>query len=88
MSKETNLLGSAIDADSEGEEGKYYVYSYEELKNIKDIEKFFQIKPEGNWEGKIILDELKEPSDKIVNQLLEIRLKRKNPFLIKKTNLI
>ena len=88
LSKETNLLGSAIDADSEGEEGKYYVYSYEELKNIKDIENFFQIKPEGNWEGKIILDELKEPSDKIVNQLLEIRLKRKKPFLIKKTNLI
>ena len=87
LSKETNLLGSAIDADSEGEEGKYYVYSYEELKNIKDIENFFQIKPEGNWEGKIILDELKEPSDKIVNQLLEIRLKRKKPFFDKKNQL-
>ena len=23
-----------------------------ELKNIKDIETFFDIKPEGNWEGK------------------------------------
>ena len=28
------LLGSAYDADSEGEEGKYYVFEYEEIKNI------------------------------------------------------
>ena len=46
LSKDTNLLGSAFDADSEGEEGKYYVYNYDELKNIKNIEKFFDIKPE------------------------------------------
>ena len=39
-------------------------YNYEELKDIKDIEKFFNIKPEGNWEGKIILDELKEPKER------------------------
>ena len=26
------FLGSAYDADSDGEEGKYYVYKYEELK--------------------------------------------------------
>ncbi len=87
LSKETNLLGSAIDADSEGEEGKYYVYSYDELKNIKDIENFFQINQEGNWEGKIILDELKEPNEKIINQLLEIRAKRKKPFFDKKNQL-
>ena len=62
--KETNLLGSALDADSDGVEGKYYVYNYQELKNIKDIETFFDVKPEGNWEGKIILDELKEPNEK------------------------
>ena len=62
ISKDTNLLGSAFDADSEGVEGKYYVFSYEELKDIKDINLFFNIKPEGNWEGKIILDELKEPT--------------------------
>ena len=29
------LLGSAYDADSDGEEGKYYVYSYDDIKEIK-----------------------------------------------------
>tara|TARA_A100000164_G_C21907371_1_gene773744 strand:- start:258 stop:1973 length:1716 start_codon:yes stop_codon:yes gene_type:complete len=85
--KETNLLGSAFDADSEGVEGKYYVYNYEELKHIKDIEKFFDVRTEGNWEGKIILDELKEPNEEIIKQLLEIRKKRKKPFFDKKNQL-
>ena len=56
------------------------MYSYEELKHIKDIDKFFNVKPEGNWEGKIILDELKEPNEKIIKQLLAIRAKRKKTF--------
>ncbi len=87
LTKETNLLGSAFDADSEGVEGKYYVYEYNELKNIKDINKYFDIRPEGNWEGKIILDELKEPDEETIKQLLEIRLKRKKPFFDKKNQL-
>ena len=87
LTKDTNLLGSAFDADSEGVEGKYYVYDYNELKNIKDIEKFFDVRPEGNWEGKIILDELKEPSEEIIEQLLKIRMKRKKPFFDKKNQL-
>ena len=87
LSVDSKLLGSAFDADSEGEEGKYYVYNYEELKNIKNIEKFFDIKPGGNWEGKIILDELKEPSEEIITQLLKIREKRKKPFFDKKNQL-
>ncbi len=87
LTKDTNLLGSAFDADSEGAEGKYYVYSYDELKTIKDIQKFFDIKPEGNWEGKIILDELKEPTEEIIKELLEIREKRKKPFFDKKNQL-
>ena len=37
-----NLLGSAYDADSEGVEGKYYVWSYEEITKLlgKDIDVF------------------------------------------------
>ncbi len=46
---------SALDADSEGEEGKFYIWEYEELQQIlhENIELFldyFSIEKEGNWE--------------------------------------
>jgi len=51
---------SAIDADSEGEEGKYYVWTFEEVTNIleEDASWFctlYDITPLGNWEGVNIL---------------------------------
>lgn len=51
---------SSLDADSEGEEGKFYVWSKEEvdeiLKNDADFfEEYFNVTKEGNWEGKNIL---------------------------------
>ena len=78
---------SALDADSEGVEGKYYVWSYKELKTIlkNDFEFFsnvFDIKSEGNWEGNIVLsryDNLhvkKEDEDKIQLLLNKLRLFR------------
>ena len=81
------FLGSAYDADSEGEEGKYYVYSYDEIKDLENIEKFFEIKPEGNWEKKIILIEKEKPSAAILKKLLQIRSKRTKPFFDDKTQL-
>ena len=81
------LLGSAFDADSEGVEGKYYVFKYGEIKNIKNIEEYFEIKPEGNWENKIILIEKKKPSKQVISELLQIRQKRKKPFFDDKTQL-
>ena len=81
------LFGSALDADSEGVEGKYYTYEYGEIKDIKNIEKYFEIKPQGNWENKIILIEKEIATKEIVNKLLQIRLKRKKPFFDDKTQL-
>ena len=81
------FFGSAYDADSDGEEGKYYVYSYTEIKDIENIEKYFEIKPEGNWENKIILVEKEKPNKEILNKLLQIRLKRNKPFFDDKTQL-
>ena len=81
------FLGSAYDADSEGEEGKYYTYSYNEIKNIADIEKFFEIRPEGNWENKIILIEKAKPPEEILKTLFQLRLQRKKPFFDDKTQL-
>ncbi len=85
--EDSGLLGTAYDADSEGIEGKYYVYKFEELNVIENIEKFYDVRPEGNWEGKIILDELKTPNADIQQKLLEIRSKRKKPFFDKKIQL-
>jgi uncharacterized protein len=46
---------SAQDADSEGKEGKFYVWKYEEIRDIlkEDAELFnqyYNVKQEGNWE--------------------------------------
>ncbi len=56
---------SALDADSEGEEGKFYVWQYQEVKNLlgNDAEifcQFFDITERGNWEDKNIL-RIKKP---------------------------
>ena len=50
---------SALDADSEGEEGKFYVWEYDEVKEILQTDadlfcSYFDITPKGNWEGKNI----------------------------------
>jgi len=51
---------SSLDADSEGEEGKFYVWTQDELEGIlgTDFDFFktaYGITPSGNWEGKNIL---------------------------------
>ncbi len=84
---ENKLLGSAYDADSEGEEGKYYVFSYEELKKIKDVNQYFDVKPEGNWENKIILKEIKIPPETIIFELQKLREKKIKPFFDSKIQL-
>lgn len=52
---------SSLDADSEGEEGKFYVWSYDDLKRIISdpdftlFEKVYDVTPAGNFEGMNIL---------------------------------
>lgn len=51
---------SSLDADSEGEEGKFYVWTLEEIREVlKEDSEFFEaaygISPRGNWEGKTVL---------------------------------
>lgn len=61
MMSEDGAFYSSQDADSEGEEGKYYVWSYKELKEILRPEVFeiftdrFGVTQGGNFEGKNIL---------------------------------
>ncbi|UGU16480.1 thioredoxin domain-containing protein [Sinomicrobium kalidii] len=48
---------SSLNADSEGEEGKFYVWTKKEIEKVQDsktadlITAFFQVKESGNWEG-------------------------------------
>lgn len=63
---------SALDADSEGEEGKFYVWNYDEVKNIllDDTEmfcKYYDVSENGNWEHKNILRVL-TPLQEFANQ--------------------
>ena len=51
---------SSLDADSEGEEGKFYVWTLEEIRaTLKDESDFFEaaygVTARGNWEGHIVL---------------------------------
>ncbi len=51
---------SSLDADSEGQEGKFYIWAAEEIKTVLgDDYEFFQmaygITERGNWEGKTVL---------------------------------
>jgi len=93
-----NLYGSAYDADSEGVEGKYYVWSYDELKNLLQndlflFEKKYEISNTGNFEGKNILTESKkeiteEEEIKIIEiekKLIQERKKRIKPFFDNKS---
>lgn len=69
------LFMSALDADSEGEEGKYYVWTYDELEATdgfcEAIEAFWGLRREGNWEeGKNILHQ--ERSDEDIIRTFEL----------------
>ncbi|MFN2456942.1 MAG: thioredoxin domain-containing protein [Chitinophagaceae bacterium] len=60
MMQEEQGFYSALDADSEGEEGKFYVWSSSEVKEVlgNDADlfcRYFDITEAGNWEGKNIL---------------------------------
>ena len=51
---------SSLDADSEGVEGKFYIWTQEEIREIlEDESEFFEaaygITSSGNWEGKVVL---------------------------------
>lgn len=60
LTSEEGAFYSALDADSEGEEGLFYVWSWKELGDLlgEDVELFadyYGVKVGGNWEGHNVL---------------------------------
>jgi uncharacterized protein YyaL (SSP411 family) len=59
-------FASALDADSEGEEGKFYVWTEAEVDEVLGNEaalfkQHYDVRPEGNWEGHTILNRSARP---------------------------
>ena len=65
---------SAEDADSEGVEGKFYVWTQEEIEKILDrqtasiVIPYYNVTPQGNWEHKNILN-VTRPPEKVAEEL-------------------
>ena len=91
MTGEHGQYYSALDADSEGEEGKFYVWSEDELRGLipaeewQDFTSYFDL-AKGKWEGNIILtlSDSAQPNEKLERwqeTLLRYREKRERPGL-------
>jgi uncharacterized protein len=87
---------ASLDADSEGEEGKFYVWSYDEVMRTLGLEdgeffaRHYDVRPEGNFEGHTILNRLakvactQEDEERLASlraKLLAVRSLRVRPGL-------
>ena len=87
-------FASALDADSEGVEGKYYVWEEAEIDQLLGAEAayfkaVYDVTPDGNWEGQTILNRLRKPATAepvdearlapLRQRLLEARAQRPRP---------
>jgi uncharacterized protein YyaL (SSP411 family) len=78
---------ASLDADSEGEEGKFYVWSKQEIEEVLDAKNaayfaaFYDVSAEGNFEGHNILNRLNDLPRSIED---EHRLAMLRPMLHKK----
>ncbi|MGD9196304.1 MAG: thioredoxin domain-containing protein, partial [Methyloceanibacter sp.] len=90
MVTEGGGFAASLDADSEGEEGKFYVWDYDEVVNLlgkKDgafFAEIYDITPDGNFEGKNIPNRLStvdlrdDATETRLKDLLQILFKRRS----------
>lgn len=94
---EDNLFYSASDADSDGEEGTYFIYTYNEVykvlkengyENIESMLAKMEVTPQGNFEGKNIIrfnnGIVPKDFEKVKILLQGLRKSRNYPFIDKK----
>jgi uncharacterized protein YyaL (SSP411 family) len=64
MTTKEGAFCASLDADSEGEEGKFYVWSYDEVMRVLGLAdgeffaRHYEVTPQGNFEGHTILNRL------------------------------
>ncbi len=76
-------FAGTLDADSEGEEGRFYVWTAAEIDCVLDdraaeFKRIYDVSPAGNWEGKSILNLSQAPaplSATVADQLAQDRAK-------------
>ena len=83
----TRAFASALDADSEGVEGKFYVWDETEIDaalgpDASLFKQHYDVTPEGNWEGHTILNRTARPS--FADALDEERLAACRAILLKR----
>lgn len=67
MTQPEGGFSSSLDADSEGVEGKFYVWSLDEIAallgdNAAEFARYYDVSTHGNWEGTNILNRLETPA--------------------------
>jgi len=68
MIGEGGAFAASLDADSEGEEGRYYVWSEAAIDSLLSpglaalFKEVYDVRPDGNWEGRTILNRRHEPA--------------------------
>tara|TARA_B100000029_G_scaffold481852_1_gene531269 strand:- start:35608 stop:37695 length:2088 start_codon:yes stop_codon:yes gene_type:complete len=77
---------STIDADSEGTEGKYYIWSIEEIRKLlgEDANLFienYDVQEDGNWEGANILNRTRHPRLKDAETESKLKENREHLFV-------
>jgi uncharacterized protein len=71
---------SSEDADSEGHEGKFYVWSFEELNSLApEAAGYYGVTPEGNFEGTNILTAGSDDPPAARERLMSVRSRRVRP---------
>ena len=90
LSNQQGAYFAALDADSEGVEGKFYTWSYEEIEKVLapdlllEFCKYYQVTKQGNWEHTNIL----WTTEAIEKSLSEDFVKAKNSLLTQRANRI
>lgn len=93
MTHENGGFFSAQDADSDGEEGKYYVFTPDEILNLlgedegKIFNDYFNITKRGNFEGKSIANLIKNNDYEVKNSRIENMLPKVYDYRLTRTSL-